>query len=210
MAERIQASGGVAKPFVADVCDVSAVRSLVEAVMTEFGRIDILVNSARVFYQAPIGETSESDYDRMMDINVKGTFFMIDAVAPIMIKQGSGKIINMSSVLGAMGMGTYAIYCATKAAVNYMTKALAIELAPHNIAVNAILPGNTATPMNENIRSQPEFKPLLDIMGSRTPSNRTYSDPEDMAAAALFIASEENRAMYGALLALDEGFSLGA
>ncbi len=64
MAERIQASGGVAKPFVADVCDVSAVRSLVKAVMTEFGRIDILVNSARVFYQAPIGETSESDYDR--------------------------------------------------------------------------------------------------------------------------------------------------
>lgn len=209
VAERINASGGKAKPFAADVSDIGEIRKLVDDVMAEFGRIDILVNSAGVFYGTPICETSEADYDRTMDVNVKGTFYMIDAVVPIMKRQGGGKIINLSSVLGNMGAGTFAVYCASKGAVNLMTKALGIELAPHNIHVNAILPGNTATPMNVAIRTQEEFKPLLDLMTARTPSNRTYSDPEDMAAAALFMASDAGRAMYGELMVLDEGFSLG-
>lgn len=205
----IEASGGTAKAFVADVTDVAAIRKVVADVKAAFGRIDILVNSAGVFYQTALGETSEADYDRTMDVNVKGTFFAIDAVAPIMKEQGGGKIINLSSVLGVMGMGTYSVYSASKAAVNYMTKSTAIELAPHNIAVNAILPGNTATPMNLAIRTQPEYAQLLEFMGGRTPSNRTYSEATDMAAAAVFMASDENPAMYGALLVLDEGFSLG-
>lgn len=207
--ERIEAAGGTAKAYVVDIRDVKQIRALVDEVMAAFGRIDILVNSAGLFYATPIGETTEDDYDRTMDINVKGMFFMIDAVVPIMKRQGGGKIINLSSVLGNMGAGTFAVYCASKGAVNLMTKALGIELAPHNIHVNALLPGNTATPMNEAIRTQEEFKPLLDLMTARTPSNRTYSDPEDMAAAALFMASDAGRAMYGELMVLDEGFSLG-
>jgi len=210
VADKIQASGGVAKPFVANITDVAAIRTMVEAVKSEFGRIDILVNSAGVFYQTALGETSEEDYDRTMDVNVKGMFFTIDAVAPHMKEGGGGKIVNISSVLGSMAMGTYSVYCASKAGVNYLTKSIAIELAPHNIAVNAILPGNTATPMNLNIRTQPEFADLLEFMAGRTPSNRTYSQPEDMANAALFMASDDSPGMYGALLTLDEGFSLGS
>ena len=87
--------------------------------------------------------------------------------------------------------------------------ALAQELAPHGIQVNAILPGNTATPMNENIRTEPELKPMLDAMAARTPSGRTYSEAIDMARAALFLASDDGRAMHGGLMVLDEGFSLG-
>jgi 3-oxoacyl-[acyl-carrier protein] reductase len=207
--DRIAKAGGSAKPFASDLREVKQIESLVGAVIDSFGRIDILVNSAGVFYPTPIGETTEADYDSMADINVKGTYFCINAVAPIMKEQGGGKIINLSSVSGIMGMATCSAYCATKSAINIMTKALAVELAPHGIAVNAILPGNTATPMNEDVRTKPEFKPRLDAMTAHTPSPRTYSDPEDMAEAALFLASDSTRAMHGSLMLLDEGISAG-
>ena len=209
IAERIEGAGGSARPYVADLSQVGKISKLVAAVKADFGRIDILVNSAGLFYPTPMGETSEADYDRMMDINLKGMFFCIQDVTAIMKAQGGGRIINISSVAGVMGLGTSSAYCATKAGVNYMTKALALELAPHGIQVNAILPGNTATPMNENIRSEPEFKPMLDAMAARTPSGRTYSEAIDMARAALFLASGDGRAMHGALMLMDEGFSAG-
>lgn len=209
VAARIEAAGGTAKPYVADLSKVGDIAKLVAAVKADMGRIDILVNSAGLFYPTPAGETSEADYDRMMDVNVKGMFFCVNEVAPIMKAQGGGCIINISSVAGVMALGTYSAYCAAKAAVNFMTRAHSQELAPHGISVNAILPGNTATPMNENIRSEAEFKPMLDAMAAATPSGRTYSEPIDMARAALFLASGDGRAMHGALLVMDEGFSLG-
>lgn len=209
VAERIQRTGGVARAYVADVREVSQIESMVRDVKRDFGRIDILVNSAGLFYPTPMGRTGEADYDRMMDVNVKGTFFCINAVAPIMKEQGGGKIINLSSVCGIMAFGAYSAYCATKAGVNMMTRSLAVELAPHGIAVNAILPGNTATPMNEDIRTQPELAPMLEAMARRTPSGRTYSEADDMARAALFLASDDSRAMHGSLMLLDEGFSAG-
>ena len=209
VAARIAAAGGTAKPYVGDLSKVDEIAKLVASVKADFGRIDILVNSAGLFYPTPVGATSEADYDRMMDINLKGMFFSIHEVAPIMIAQGGGRIINISSVAGVMALGTYSAYCAAKAGVNFMTRALAQELAPHGIQVNAILPGNTATPMNEHIRTEPELKPMFDAMAARTPSGRTYSEPIDMARAALFLASDDGRAMHGGLLVLDEGFSLG-
>ena len=178
-------------------------------VVGDFGRIDILVNSAGLFYPTPMGEISEAEYDNMLDVNLKATFFCINAVVPLMKAQGGGKIINLSSVCGVMGFSAYSAYCASKAGINMMTRALAVELAPHGIAVNALLPGNTATPMNENVRTEPKFKPMLDAMSERTPSGRTYSEPEDMARAALFLASEDSRAMHGSLMLLDEGISAG-
>ncbi len=209
VAARIAAAGGTAKPYVGDLSKVDEIAKLVASVKADFGRIDILVNSAGLFYPTPVGATSEADYDRMMDINLKGMFFSIHEVAPIMIAQGGGRIINISSVAGVMALGTYSAYCAAKAGVNFMTRALAQELAPHGIQVNAILPGNTATPMNENIRTEPELKPMFDAMAARTPSGRTYSEPIDMARAVLFLASDDGRAMHGGLMVLDEGFSLG-
>ncbi|MDE0391328.1 MAG: SDR family NAD(P)-dependent oxidoreductase [Rhodospirillales bacterium] len=209
VADRIEAAGGQAQAFVADVRDVSAVKLLVADVKAAFGRIDILVNSAGIFEPTPIGETAEAEYDATMDINVKGTFFAINEVAPVMIAQGGGKIVNLSSVTGVMGFKTFSVYCASKAAINYLTRALALELSPHNIAVNAILPGNTATPMNVKIRTEPEFKEMLDGMAAVTPSTRTYSDADDMASAALFLCSDDGRAAHGSLMLLDEGISCG-
>lgn len=209
VADRIAAGGGEARAFVADVTDVGAVKRLVADAKAAFGRIDILVNSAGIFEPTPVGETDEAEYDRLMDVNVKGTFFAINEVAPLMRAQGGGRIVNLSSVTGVMGFKTFSVYCASKAAINYLTRALALELGPHDIAVNAILPGNTATPMNVKIRTEPQYEEMLDGMAAITPSTRTYSDPEDMAAAAVFLCSEEGRAAHGSLLLLDEGISCG-
>ena len=207
--EKIEAAGGAAQAFVADVRNVDAVKALVADVKAAFGRIDILVNSAGIFEPNFIGETTEAQYDEMMDINVKGSFFAINEVVPIMKAQGGGKIVNLSSVTGNMGFKTFSVYCASKAAINLLTRSLALELSPHNIAVNAILPGNTATPMNVKIRTEPQFEEMLEGMTAVTPSNRTYSDADDMASAALFLCSDDGRAAHGSLLLLDEGISCG-
>lgn len=209
VSENITKGGGVAKPYLCDLSEINNIRKLVDTVKNDYSRIDILINSAGLFFQTDIGETTELQYDRIMGINLKSLFFCCNEVAPIMKSQGSGNIINISSVAGVMALGGYSIYCASKAGANLITRALSQELAPYGISVNAILPGNTATPMNENIRTEKEFKPLLDLMTDRTPSGRTYSAPLDMARAALFIASDDGRAMHGSLMVLDEGLSLG-
>lgn len=201
--------GGKARPYVCDVRDSAAVAALVAQVVKDFGRIDILVNSAGVFFPTPVGGADESGFGKIVDINLKGTWNTINAAAPAMRDRKSGKIVNIASVAGVMGIGTYAAYTASKAGIIMMTRSLACELAPHGINVNCIAPGNTATPMNEDIRTKPELKPFLDFMASRTPSGRTYSDPDDIANIAAFLASDESRPMHGSCLLADEGFSAG-
>lgn len=207
--DEIATAGGSAQAFAADISQTGEVDRLVGEVAAALGGVDILVNAAGVFYPTPTGETPEADYDRMMDLNLKGAFYLIGAVVPHMKSAGGGKIVNISSVAGSMGLGGYAVYCAAKAGVDMMTRALAIELAPHDINVNAIAPGNTATPMNEDIRTDPEFKPFLDAMAANTPATRIYSTPEDMAGIALLLASDAGRALHGSIILADEGFSAG-
>jgi len=211
-AKVVETLPGAAERHFAAACDVrdaEAVKALVDDVAKRFGKIDTLVNSAGVFYPTPVGATPKLDSDRMIGINLVGVWNLIDAVAPDMKARKSGQIINISSVAGSMGIGGYSLYCGVKAAIIMMTRALALELAPSGVRVNCIAPGNTATPMNEDIRTRPELKHFLDGMAARTPSGRTYSDPEDMAAIAAFLASDESRAMHGAVVLADEGFSAG-
>ncbi len=200
---------GHAHAFAADVRDPASVAALIGQATKTLGGIDILVNSAGVFYPTPAGSTDEADYDRMVDINLKGTWNAINAVAPLMKAQRRGWIVNLGSVVASMGFGSYAVYCATKAGIVVMTRALAIELAPHGISVNCLSPGNTATPMNLDIRTKPELKPMLDAMASRTPSGKTHSSAEDMANIVAFMVSDGARAMHGANILADEGFSAG-
>jgi 3-oxoacyl-[acyl-carrier protein] reductase len=207
--DKIAAAGGVARPYVGNVADGAQMAAVVAEVVADLGPIDILVNSAGVFTPTPAGETDQSVYDLIMDTNLKGTWNLIDQVVPAMKSRKNGKIINIASVAGIMGIGGYAVYCASKAGIVLLTRALACELAPFGINVNCIAPGNTATPMNEDIRTKPELKGFLDAMAARTPSGRTYSTAEDIAAAALFLASGESRAMHGSCLLVDEGFSAG-
>ena len=205
----IEKAGGKGFADAADVRDAGAVAKLVERAVDGRGRIDILVNCAGVFYPTPVGDTEPDEIDRMVDINLKGTVHVINAVAPVMKGNGGGKIVNISSCAAYMGLTGYSLYCALKAGVTMLTRTLALELAPHGINVNAIAPGNTATPMNEDIRTEPDKKRFLDAMAERTPSGQTYSEPEDMAALAAFLVSDEARAMHGSTVLMDEGFSAG-
>lgn len=209
VADEIRRGGGRAVAKVANITKSSEIKTLTRSVAAELGRIDILINAAGVFLPTPVGTALETDVDQMIAINLKGTFMMIDAVTPTMKSQQAGRIVNIASVAGFMGIGTYAIYCATKAAIMSMTRALACELAPHGINVNAVAPGNTATPMNEGVRTLPEYQPMLAAMSARTPSGRTFSPAEEMAGMAVFLATSDARSMHGSTVLMDEGFSAG-
>ena len=196
--DTISRDGGTARAFACNVGEVSEIEALVADVLGAFGRIDILVNSAGVFYPTPIGQTDEAMFDRMCD-----------AVAPHMIARGSGKIVNISSTAGVIGRRDYVVYCATKAGVIQMGKAMAVALAPHGINVNTIAPGNVETPMNEDIRTQPEFAANRALIAERTPAKRLFADPEEIAEAALFLASKAAISMHGAVMVIDNGVTVG-
>jgi NAD(P)-dependent dehydrogenase (short-subunit alcohol dehydrogenase family) len=201
--------GARATAYVCDVRDPAALSALVAQVERELGPIDVLVNSAGVYYATPIGDTAEAEYDRMVDINLKGTFFAINAVVPGMKTRRHGRIVNISSVAAVMGIANYSLYCATKGAIAMMTRALARELAPYDIHINALAPGNTATPLNEALRTLPEHRDYMAGMEALTPSNRAFSPPAEMAALCAFLVSDEARAFHGSLLLADEGISSG-
>ena len=201
--------GEGAKAFTCDVSDVAQIDKLVSDVMAAYGRIDILVNAAGVFFPTRIGETEEEMFDEMAGANLKGCFFMCNAVAPHMIEGGGGKIVNLGSAAGTAGRSNYIIYSAVKAGVINMTRSLAAALAPHDINVNCLAPGNTATSMNANVRTEPEDAEIYETIKKNTLSNRPFADPREMAGAVLFLSSDDAKAAHGAMLLMDEGLSAG-
>jgi NAD(P)-dependent dehydrogenase (short-subunit alcohol dehydrogenase family) len=209
VAAAIRSSGGKGQAYVADVREMSSLGALATDVVRDFCGIDILVNSAGVYFPTRLGETRLEDIHRMVDVNLIGTMLAIEAIVPYLTARGGGRIINLSSVAAYIGSKDYPLYCATKAAVKMLTRAMALQLAPLGININAIAPGNTATPMNEHIRTQPEFAQRRALIEATTPSQRKFSDPDDMASAALFLASAQGRAMHGATMLIDEGRAAG-
>ena len=206
---QIRSEGGTAFPVVADLTSVPAIQQMVAAVIDEYGTIDILVNSAGVYHSTPIGETSEAAFDQTFEVNVKGLFFTVNAVAPIMKRQRHGKIINLASISGVHGAKGFSLYAASKAAVIMLTRTLALELAPFDINVNAIAPGNTATPINEDVRTRPEFAERRAKFAAATPSTHVFAEAEEIAGAVLYLASPVSRPMHGSVLLMDEGRSAG-
>ncbi len=198
------------KGYVCDVTKPAEVKKLVAKVLKDHKKIDILVNSAGIFVPTPAGDSKISDVNTMIDVNLKGTVHMINAVVPHMKARKRGNIINIASAASVRAFPLYGVYCATKAGVVMLTKVLATELSRDGIHVNAISPGNTETPMNEYVRNDPEFKPILDFMRMVTPSGRTYSSAGEMADMALFLASPRTgKAIYGANFVIDEGLAAG-
>jgi 3-oxoacyl-[acyl-carrier protein] reductase len=198
------------KGYTCDITKPAEVNKLVAKVLKNHGKIDILVNSAGIFVPTPAGGTKTSDLNKMIDVNLKGTLHVINAVVPHMKARKRGNIINMASVAGVRALPQYGVYCASKAAIVMLTKVLATELSRDGIHVNSISPGNTESPMNDYVRNDPEYKPILDFMEKLTPSGRTYSKPEEQAEMALFLASPKTgKAIYGANFVVDEGFAAG-
>lgn len=202
----IEAKGGKAKAFRGDCSNVLDIKRFVDEIGNTFGRIDILVNSAGTFRIEPISETTEEIWDEQIDLNLKGTFFCAQSVLPWYRKQGGGKIVNISSIAGIVASTPdCSAYCASKGGVSLVTKALAVELARENINVNAIAPGNVATPMNEHLRG-PEHEALSALISSRTPTGRAYMDADDMAGAVAYLVSDDSKGVHGAILQVDDGW----
>lgn len=202
VAEDIVQAGGTATAIPCDVTKKSEVQALVRQVIDEFGTVDILASNAGIMINRRIEDYSEEEWDRTIDTNLKGCFLTAQAVVPIMKAKKYGKIIFTASTLGSVAMPDAVAYCASKGGVLQIMKALAAEIAKHGINVNAISPGSTATPLNQHLQNDPEFVTMLEQM---TPTGRAYLSTEDLAGAAVFLASDEARAVNGLDLLVDDG-----
>jgi len=185
----------------ADVTSADAVSELFDRTMKEFGRVDVVINNAGVTRDGLMIRLDEKDWDVVLDINLKGAFLVTKAAGRIMMKQRSGRIVNISSVVGISGNAGQSNYSASKAGLIGLTKSAAKELAPRGVTVNAVAPGYIQTEMTENLTEQAKKafleRALLDRPGKA----------EDIAAAVLFLASEGAAYITGQVLAVDGGLT---
>jgi SDR family mycofactocin-dependent oxidoreductase len=192
--------------FAGDVRDDSAVTRAVDATVARFGRIDILFNNAGICAYGLAHELTEDAWDTMLDINLKGAWLVARRVIPVMIRQRAGVIINNSSVAGLRGMARLSHYAASKWGLTGLTKSWAIELAPYGIRVNSLHPTGVNTPMNDGLAALEGLTPQE--IAERSAGNLLpvpWIEPEDVAQAVLYLASERARFITGAPLVLDAG-----
>lgn len=201
--EHIRENGGQASAHVVDVRSVSEIKRMVGEVVRRYGRIDILVNNAGTKMPQLSLDVTEDAWDDIIDTNLKGAFFCAQAVARVMIDNGSGKIINMASTYSVIGGAGRATYAASKGGLLQLTRVMAIELAPKGINVNAIGPTATRTPMNEPLFAQEEWR--REAL-ARIPAGR-YCEPEDIAGAVIYLSSRASDMVHGHLLLIDGGLT---
>ncbi|HKL17293.1 MAG TPA: 3-oxoacyl-ACP reductase family protein [Patescibacteria group bacterium] len=200
--EEIKELGQKALAIKADVTSREEVENMVQKTIDKFGRIDILVNNAGISGLKPFQDITEEDWDKVLDINLKGNFLCTKAVSKHMIKQESGKIISIASIAGKVGFRNASAYCASKAGIVNLTKELALELAPKNINVNAIAPGIIKTKMTEDmLEDENQKKALMQSI----PLNRA-GGPEEIGKAAAFLASNDADYITGHTLVIDGGW----
>jgi 3-oxoacyl-[acyl-carrier protein] reductase len=195
----IEEKGGAARVIEFDVTSAAAVEQAVDRIVKESGRLDILVNNAGITRDNLIVRMKEEDWDLVLAVNLKGAYNCIRAAAKPMIKQRSGRIINISSVVGAMGNPGQANYVASKAGLMGLTKAVARELASRQITVNAVAPGFITTEMTEALPEKTK-----ELMRAQIPLNR-FGTPEEVAYAVAFLASEQAAYITGQVIHVNGG-----
>jgi len=199
VAEEIRHTGGTAAFFQVNVASRAQVEGAVKAVVEKFGRIDILINNAGITRDAQLLKMTEEEWDQVISVNLKGVFNVTQVVAPIMVAQGYGRIVNAASIVGLYGNFGQTNYVASKAGVIGMTKVWARELGRKGITVNAVAPGFIETEMVKKIPEK-----VREMVLSRIPLGRLGS-PQDVAYAYLFLASDEAAYVNGAVLCVDGG-----
>jgi NAD(P)-dependent dehydrogenase (short-subunit alcohol dehydrogenase family) len=187
-----------------DVRDLGQITSAVEAAVADLGRLDLLVNNAGLGPANKAEDVTEDDYDLTFDVNVKGTFFASQAAGRAMIRQGFGRIINLSSQAGFVALPTESVYCATKAAIAHLTKCLAVEWGGHGITVNAVAPTFIRTPGTEGDLADDEFR--NDVV-ERIAALHRIGEPMDVAGAVVFLASPAADLITGTTLLIDGGWT---
>jgi NAD(P)-dependent dehydrogenase (short-subunit alcohol dehydrogenase family) len=200
-AREIEKTGRRSLAIEADITKISDIEKMVNDCVRYFGRIDILVNSAGITLRPAVMEVKEEDWDAIMNVQLKGVFFTIQKCLPVMLKQGKGKIINLASALGVKGKAGDSVYCAAKAGIINLTRALAIELGSKGICVNALAPGFTVSSKTEHVTSNPELvKEILDDI----PLGR-LGKAEEITGAAIYLASDESDFTTGTTIFVDGG-----
>jgi len=188
--------------FKKDVSNPEECKELVEEAMNNCGRIDVLVNNAGISRDNLIMKVTDEELDKVLDVNLKGTFYMIRAVSRIMMKQRGGRIISISSIVGLHGNAGQTVYSASKAGIIGITKSIAKELASRNVTANAIAPGMIATDMTDALPDS-----VKDEMLTTIPLKRA-GKPEDIAATAVFLASEGAAYITGQVIGVDGGMGI--
>ncbi|HWW48129.1 MAG TPA: glucose 1-dehydrogenase [Xanthobacteraceae bacterium] len=210
----IRAEGGEAEAFTADVAKAREIEAMVGACLNRYGRIDVLDNNVGIAEVGSVVDVPEADWDRVFAINLKSCYLAMKHVIPVMERQGGGSIINISSIASIRHLGvTYVTYAATKAAMNQMTRTTAVEFAPKNIRVNAILPGLMKTPMVEHSAglatsyAKGDIEEMWRRRDAQVPMGH-MGEAWDVAYAALFLASDESKYVTGHELVVDGGITL--
>lgn len=199
----IRAEGGQAQPFELDVRDVARIEQVMAQIQGHFGRLDILVNNAGLGANHPAEAVTEADWDEMMAVNLKGLFFCCQAAGRIMLEQGQGRIINMSSQAGVVGIRDHAVYCASKGGVNQLTRVLALEWSARGVTVNAVAPTFIYTPGTADRLDDPDY--LAGVL-NRLPIGRVGTIT-DVAAAVIYLASPAGALVSGTVLLVDGGWT---
>ena len=199
---QIVQDGGKAEAVRCNVADFQACGEMIAQIVKKSGRLDILVNNAGITKDGLLMKMSEADYDQVLDINLKGTFHTIRHASRYLLKQRSGRIINITSVSGVLGNAGQANYSASKAGVIGLTKSAARELASRGICVNAVAPGYVETDMTRALPEQVKAQML-----SQIPLGRAAS-PQEIADVVLFLASEQSAYMTGQVLCVDGGMAM--
>lgn len=215
-AKIITDEGGKASAFTADVSRAREVEAMVAACLKVYGRIDVLDNNVGIAEMGSVVEVTEESWDRVFSVNLKSAYFAMKHVIPVMVKQGGGSIINISSIASIRHMGiSYVTYGTSKAAMNQMTRTTAIEFAHHHVRVNAILPGLMKTPMVEhsaglaNSYAKGDVEAMWRARDAQVPMGH-MGDAFDVANAALFLASDEAKYVTGIELVVDGGITCKA
>ena len=202
-AEAVRAHGRRCLTLTAEMGSPTEPVTACERALAEWGTIDILVNSAGIANVAPAVDFSTEDWDRMMAVNLRAPFLTARTLAPAMIAQRWGKVINISSQTGVIALDDHAAYAASKGGLNALTKSLCAEWARHNVQVNAICPTVVMTPMGKKVWGKPEKG---DPFRNATPARR-FAEPVEVADAALYLASDASSMVNGALLMVEGGFT---
>jgi NAD(P)-dependent dehydrogenase (short-subunit alcohol dehydrogenase family) len=188
-----------------DVTDLDQIQSAVDEVVAKHGRLDVLVNNAGIGPpETPAEDVSPEDFDATVQLNLRGTFFASQAAARVMIGQGSGRIVNLSSQAGFVALPGEAVYCMTKAAISHLTKCLAVEWGSHGITVNAVAPTFIETPGTADALADPGFRADVE---ERIAALHRIGTPADVAGAVLFLASPAASLITGHTLMVDGGWT---
>ena len=202
--KQIESHGRCGMAVSIDVTDSGSVQAVTDQVCSKFGRIDILVNSHGVTKRMPSVDFPEAEWDRIVDVNLKGVFLCCQIVGRVMIRQKNGAIINMASIGGLVGLPTSVAYCASKGGVVQLTRTLGVEWAPMGVRVNAIAPSSFNTPMvRRAMDAEPEYRQRV---VSKIPMGR-IAEPQSIVGAVLFLASAGSDMVTGTTLPVDGGYT---